>query len=374
MKTFIICLWALILLPLAVEAKDQVSFDGHEDMLSSLPGEVSELLPGEIYSSDPYEMAQGAEKMADLGYIVNAILDAIGMRLDESLGLLATLLGLVIIGAILNSVGSAFSSKGIRDAFSLCASASIFLSAVGAQYSIINSVIDFFGRITTLVNSMIPLMGALYAMGGNIRTAVVNHSSLVIFMGLIENFCSGAALPVSGICIAFAAAGAMSSDLDLSGISSAFKKLYTNTLTFVMVIFTTVMASQNLLASKADSLGGKTVKFAMGNLVPIVGSALAGSIGTVSMGIEYIRSAVGVIGIVIIIIMLLPTIVTLLLAKFAFSLAGGAADLLGCSRESRLIKELGGINGFLIASASVSSVVFVLLLVIFARCASAARV
>ena len=202
-------------------------------------------------------------------------------------------------------------------------------------------------------------------------SAVVNHSSLMLFMNVVENFCARSTLPVAGVCMAFAAVGALSPEISLGSISGAFKKLYTNTLTFVMTIFGTVMATQNLLASKADTIAGKTAKFAMGNLIPVVGSALAGTLGTVSTSVEYIRSSVGVVGIIAVLLMLLPTLVTLLLTKLSLSLASGAAELLGCGREGKIINELSGISGFLLASACICSVTLIFMLTLFAKCTSA---
>ena len=138
-----------------------------------------------------------------------------------------------------------------------------------------------------------------------------------------------------------------------------------------MTVFGAVMAAQNLLASKADNLAGRTAKLAVGNLVPVVGSAIAGTLGAVSSSIEYIRSSVGVIGIISVILMVVPTIVTLLLTKLILSLSAGAAEILGCSREGKVIGELVGINGFLLAAACICSVTFIFLLTLFAKCASA---
>ena len=281
------------------------------------------------------------------------------------------MMGILILSAVMNAVKGSFRSSGIGEVFSICAGIGVFLTAVSAQYSIVSSVSDFFTRICAFANAMLPLMGALYAMGGNVASAVANHSSLMIFMSIVENFCAHTVIPVSGICIAFAAAGVLSSEVSLGSLAGSFKKLYTNTLTFTMTVFGTVMAAQNLLASKADTLAGKTAKFAVGNLIPVVGSALAGTLGTISTSIEYIRSSVGVLGIMAVSLMLIPTVVTLLITKLVLSLSSGMVEMLGCSREAKIIGEMAGINGFLLAASCICSVAFIFMLTLFAKCSSA---
>ncbi len=346
-------------------------YDEYKEMLEALPDDVASLFPEKLYSDDIKDIADGAAEITDFGYIIKTVFSFIGLELGSAIKLFASLIGILILVAVMSALKSSFSSSALNSAFSVCASSAVFLVAAASQYAIVRSVSDFFMRICTFANAMIPLMGALYAMGGNVGSAVVNHSSLMIFMNVVENFCARSALPMAGVCMAFAATNALSPEINLGGISGVFKKLYTNTLTFVMTVFGTVMAAQNLLASKADTLAGKTAKFAASNFIPVVGSAIAGTLGTVGTSIEYIRSSVGVIGIIAVILMVLPTVITLLLTKLVLSLASGAADILGCSREGKVIGELAGINGFLLAAACICSVTFIFLLTLFAKCSSA---
>lgn len=376
-RVLIITLSACVLLSVlmfsvgAEEDETLACDDEYRKMLEAIPSDIADLLPQKLFSVKTEDIVAGATEMTSFSYVINIALEYLGLELKSAVKLLATLIGILMLAAVLNAVKSSFSSPAVSEAFSICASVAVFLTAIVAQFNIISSVSEFFSRLTTLANSMIPLLGALYAMGGNVTGAVVGHSSMVIFMTLLENLCAGTALPVAGICIAFSAVGALAPTMGIGGISAFFRKTYTGILTFTMTVFTTVMAAQSLLASKTDSIAGKAAKFAVGNMVPLVGSAIAGTLGTVAASVEYIRAGVGVMGIVIIILLLLPTLLTLLVTKYAFSLASGAADILGCSAEGRLINELSGINGFLLASACICSVTLIFLLTFLAKCSSA---
>ena len=363
---------SLITLSVFAENDEKIDcYDEYKEMLDALPDDVASLLPEKLYSENINDIANGAKELVDFNYIMKSIFSFIGLELGSVLKLFATLMGVLILAATMNAVKNSFSSSALNSAFSVCTSCAVFLVAAASQYAIVKTVSEFFTRICVFANTMIPLMGALYAMGGNVGSAVVNHSSLIIFMNIVENFCARSALPMAGVCMAFAATNALSPEINLGGIAGVFKKLYTNTLTFIMTIFGTVMAAQNLLASKADTLAAKTAKFAVGNMIPVVGSAIAGTLGTVSTSVEYIRSSVGVVGIIGVVLMVLPTVITLLLTKLMLSLASGAAEILGCGREGKIIGELAGINGFLLAAACICSVTFIFLLTIFAKCSSA---
>jgi stage III sporulation protein AE len=355
-------------------AEDEKLECGQEylDMLDGLPDEVADLLPEKLFSNNVEDITEGAKEALDFNYIVGAIASQLGLKLKSILKMSALILGVLILSSVLNSAKSSFSSEGVSRAFSTLSACALFLSAIGYQLSIIQSVSDFFRRICLFTNTLVPLMGVLYAMGGNVATAVVNHSSLVIFMSIVENFCSKSAIAITGICIAFASVSAIMSEISIGSISAFFKKTYTQGLGFFMSIFVTVMGAQSLIAGRADTLAGKAAKFAVGNLIPTVGSALAGTLGTVGGSVEYIRASIGTVGIVAIILMLAPTLITLILAKFAFGLLEGAADILGCSTEKKVISELSSINGFLLAVSAICSVCLIFIMAMFAKCSAAA--
>lgn len=373
----LIAVGVLMLSAAAVGAEEgqPIEFESeYREMLEALPEDVAELLPEKLFSGNVSDIVEGAKELTSFEYFSDIVVKYLGLEIKSAVKLLATLIGILLLAATLNTLKTAFSSPAVCEAFSLSASCAVFLTAVASQYTIIESVSQFFSRLTALVNTMIPLLGVLYAMGGNVAGAVVSHSSLMVFMTVVENLCAGTAMPVAGICVAFSAVNALSPGLGIGGLSSFFKKTYTSALALTMTVFTTVMSAQSLLASKADSLAGRAVKFAVGNMVPLVGSAIAGTLGTVSTAVEYIRAGVGVIGVVVIILLLLPTLLTLLVTKYAFSLASGVADVLGCSTEGRMISELSGINSFLLAGACICAVTLILALTIFAKCATAAAV
>lgn len=375
-KIRVLVLAALLIFSISftVSAEEEgVDFsEEYREMLDALPDDVAELLPEELFSDKASDIAEGAKETVSFGYLLGIIAEKLGLEIRSALKLFASVLGVLLLCAVMNSVKTTFSSSGVGNAFSVLSSCAVFLIAVAAEFNIIRSVSEFLSRLCIFANSMVPLMGVLYAMGGNVASAVVGHSSLMIFMTLVENFCVQSAVPITGICMAFATVGAVAPEINIGSLSGFFKRSYTQALTFLMTVFVTVVGAQSLLASKADTLAGKAAKFAIGNLVPTVGSALAGTFGTISTSIEYIRASVGIIGIVAIILMLVPTLITLLVTKLVFGLLGGAADILGCGSEKKIITELASINGFLLAVSCICSVCFIFIMTIFAKCSAAA--
>lgn len=363
----------LLFMSLPISAEESIGCaDEYFDMLDALPDDIAELLPDKLFSDKASDIGEGASEAVSFGYVIDVVARHLGLELKGALKLLAAILGLLILSSLMNSVKTSFSSSGISDAFSVITSCAVLLTAFASEYTIVRSVAVFFERLCLFVNSILPLTATLYAMGGNVASAVVHHSSLMIFIALIENFCAKSAMPVAGICMSLSTVGAVAPDINIGSVSKLFKKTYTQILGFMMTLFVAVMGGQSLLAGKTDTLAGRAAKFAVSNLIPTVGSALSGTLGTVAASVEYIRASIGIIGIVAVILMLIPTLVTLLVTKFTFAILECAADLLGCTAEKKILDELSAINGFLLSLAAIASVSFIFVMTIFAKCSSAA--
>ena len=134
------------------------------------------------------------------------------------------------------------------------------------------------------------------------------------------------------------------------------------------------MTVQNQLSAKADSLGARAAKYALGSFIPVVGGTVGDSFRTVAASVEYIRSTVGGIAILVILLLLLPPLISLALGRSAVNITSAVAKMLGCEQEGRLLSEIGNVYGYMIAVCSICSVVFIYALTLFVRCSAASGV
>jgi hypothetical protein len=93
---------------------------------------------------------------------------------------------------------------------------------------------------------------------------------------------------------------------------------------------------------------------------------------TVAGGVSYLKSIVGISGIVFVVLLLLPVLISLVLTRLVFLLTSGVADMLGCETEGKLLSELSSVWGVMIAVVSMCAVMFIFALVIFVRITIAA--
>ena len=329
-------------------------------VIDELPDEVASELPEGFFGSEDEDIGEAILEVSSPKYIFSYIASLVSLGVSDAVSIAATLCGILVISAVFSALRNSIGSPALSKAIEFCSSCAIFAAIIGIQRARIALVGDFFERVNSLMLGMIPVAGTVWAMGGNISTATVGSAGLYSFLSISEFFCAKTLMPVTSLCIAFALCRSLSPELDLSGFSSGIKKTYTFILGFIMTVMLALLSAQTSLAVAADGTAARAAKMVTSSMIPIVGGSVSETLRTVASSVQYIKSVVGVSGIVFLLMLLLPTLISLLLARLAFLFSGSVADLLGCERESRLIGELGIVYGCMIAVVSMCSVMFIL--------------
>lgn len=341
--------------------------DGFSDAAGALPDESLSTLPEGFFSSDPSAAGEAVEEMVSVDYLANTFLSLIGLELSGAVKLLAVLCGLLILSAVFGTAQKSLSSERLSTAFGFCSTAAIFSAIATLQFQQMERVALFFERLGSLMGSMIPVLGSLWAMGGNVATASAGTGTLYVFLTVCQRICSVTVLPVCGVCTVLALCNALSPEVGVRGITGALKKIYTFSLGTIMTLLLTSLSAQTTLTAAADSTAARAAKLVTSTAIPIVGGSVGETLRTLSSGVQYMKGIVGVGGIVLLLLLVLPVLVSLILARLSFLLAVGVAELLGCDQEARLLSELGGVWGTMIAVVAMTSVMFILALCLFIK-------
>lgn len=371
-KIFLAFVFFSIVLALPIFAEDTGELPSEfSELVEQLPSEIEEYLPSEIYSKEPTDVAEGVGKMSDAKYVMSIIGEILGIELKKRLSLFASLMGILLLVSVFNAFKAGLAEGALSKAVSFCSTALIFSLMTASLVSDLEMVKTFFDRIGTLILGVIPTVSVVYAMGGNVTTAAASSGALYIFLSFCETVCASTVIPVAAMLTAFSLCSALSPNLKLSSLSSALKKCYTLFLTLVMSVLLFVLSSQTLLSSSADSITARAAKLMASSAIPIVGGSVGETLRTVGATVSYIKSITGLGGIFFVFILVLPTVVSLLVTRLFLILSASVAELLGCDSECRVLSDIGGIYGTLIAVVSAVAVTFILALGVFLRCSLA---
>lgn len=345
--------------------------DEYEDYLDSIPDELRDLLPDGLFSKDAGEVGGAVTEMSSFSYLLSTLFELVGLKLADVAKMLAQIVGVLLLSAAVRCLKASFRSETVAKAFSFVSVCIVTLCLVSKSYAGIASVTAYFDRLSKMTAATLPLMGALYAMGGNVAAAVASSAGLATFLAVLEQVVAKSIVPFCGICMASALVSGLDPTLRTGTLVSTLKKNYTTVLSFLMMLLVAMLATQTTLGARQDSLAMKSVKFAAGNWIPVVGGSVGELLRTVSTSVGYLRGAVGLSGILLLLLTLLPTLVELFLARAAWQISASLADLLGCDSEKRLLEEFASLLGYLIAAVSITSSVLLLSLTLLTHCAAA---
>lgn len=340
-------------------------------LLEEIPEEVRDRIPDLLFSNEKNELNDGAQEIGSFRFLLQAVLDLVGLRLGKCTKMLALICGILLLSAVCNAIKGALRTEGIARAFSFLSSAVILCSILGEGYQSILSVTSYFQTLGRITTACIPLMAALYAMGGNVTAAVASTTGLTIYLTVLEELILKSIVPFCGICLAFAMMRALDPALRLGTLADTVKKNYTTFLAFLMMLLSGMLATQNVLGAGKDSLAMRSARFAAGNMIPIVGGSISELLRTVRTGVGYLRGTLGICAVLLLLLTVLPTLIELLLVRLTWQIAASVADMLGCDSEKKLLDEMASLSGYLLAAVAICSSVVVLALSLLIHCTSA---
>jgi hypothetical protein len=210
----------------------------------------------------------------------------------------------------------------------------------------------------------------MYAMGGNVTSALIHNYGIIVFLSILENVCIISVESILGICMSVTIASTFVNNFNLLSISNGIKKAFSFFWGFIMISYTTFISTQSLLGSRADNLSSKAAKMLAAQMIPIAGNTIGESLRIVGASIEYLRTSIGIIFIVILLLMTIPPIISIALYRLSFNLSTAIAGLLGCDKEGKVLNEVSNILGYPLGILSICTLILIFIFTVFAKCAS----
>ena len=195
----LLCLFAS---PFNVFAQEDSDIpDEYDDMLDSLPNDIADMLPDEIFSDDINSIAQGTKELTSWDYIFNTVFDILGLNIKAIVKSVATIIGLLVLCALLNMLKSTIKSAATERILNLISISTLVLVVLKISYEPLQRAMQLLQEMRVFTNTISPVMCSIYAMGGNVTHALVHNYGLIVFLSILENICIVALESILGVCL-----------------------------------------------------------------------------------------------------------------------------------------------------------------------------
>lgn len=286
------------------------------------------------------------------------ITDRLSVVVDRLLPHASGIVAILVLASLIgNAVGDGHAMASACELLSMIALAGAVYSLIGGAVDLVCVAID---ALCTFVASYLPVMATLYCMGGNPLAASASTSGLMLFLSIMQTLESKFFVPLFRLSLAVMISSALPSSVDLRSVWSFIKSSLTTLLVFLFSSLNFVLGLGTLFSAGKDTFALRTVRFAGGNFIPVIGSLLGEASKTVFSSAASIKAVSGTGAIVALMSIVLPPIVVLLAYKLAILFCAAMARLLGRERESGFLYDVNGLLGVLLGLVCGSASVFVI--------------
>ena len=229
------------------------------------------------------------------------------------------------------------------------------------------SVKESLSALTNFFSSLIPIFTGIMTAGGNINSAPVQALNMNITLSVIAKVSSSLLLP---LCFALFSL-ALLSGIDGGGVSSVAKGIKGVFMWLLGISTTVILAAvsmQSMIAGAADSAYLRAAKYAASGMIPVVGSTVSGALATLSGGLSYVKSAVGISAVFIIISISLSPLICLLLHRLAFSVSISFLEYMGSGGGVRVFSAFRTALDALISVYVISVIIYISEIIVFIKC------
>lgn len=351
-------LLCLLLLPLpALAAEGPAEY--LDELASGLPSLFRDALP-----EDPTDREALAEAVG-IRHLFEVALLGFGEASPLALGTLLAVLGLTLLYSLLGGMREHLGA-GIAKAADAALGAALVLLLYERLSGVFLRASAYLRDLAALAKVSAPVMGGLWLAGGNTASAAVGGGGMAALSLLLETLCGEALLPLLRVMLGFLLVSAIG-EVRTEGMATTVRNLYLTVMGFFSVL---VMASQalgNALGTAGDSFSLRTMRFALGQMVPVVGGTVSGSLGTAMAAVALLRSTAGATVAAAILLPLLPLAAELILVRLTLSLSASLAGMLGAPLPVRLLRGFRSLLDLVLAAVALAGLLFLFLAATFAR-------
>lgn len=311
------------------------------------------------YTEEYEKVLQGKEKTVD--GVIDLLKEKISEFISHGVNNASVLIALLLLSGLFTSFAK---STVATDACNF---------AIGVTFCIFvfqNGIVDIFAansmitQLSETCNALIPVEAALLVSGQKTASAVLSGYSSKVVITLCQYLFKNVTLPLLSLSLAVVPLSQIS---DESGkIGAFFGKCSTFATVSAVSVCGFFLSLRSTLSSAADSVALRSVKFAVGSFVPMVGGALSDAVGYVAGGFSYIKSTCGIMAVCAVLCVTLPYILKSAFSYAVLAVANTVSDIVSPA-QSRITSSLLSVSAGILACEISSAVLFILRLVLFIR-------
>lgn len=342
MKRFVLTFLLLLALPgVCFAAQSALSGDGYRQALSGYDLSAFEKLGDDANSVleqlglDDFDFE--TVTALDAKSCVQVLGRLARQNIQTPLRALLSVLSFTLLSAFLTG----FSGSGLlgqNSSVYSTASALVIAALIAAQCAdTVSLCCATIGICADFVFAFFPAFLVILTVSGSSLTGV---STNTLLLGL--NILSAKLfVPLINCFLALSLCSGMRSSLNIDGALRVVRKGLISLISFCAGAFVTVLSVKTAVASRADALGLRSLRFAINSVVPVIGSAISEGLLSIQSYAGLVKSTVGVVGIIGVIALFLPALINVIGWRVSIAVSVAVSEIFDDRTVCKMLRAFG---------------------------------
>lgn len=271
--------------------------------------------------------------------------------LDDVMSFLPYVCIIIAIAILCSMVGASHSgkNKSINDVIHFVCYGAIVVIVVVWVSKLLALTTSTLNGMKEQMQLIFPLLLTLLtALGGNVAVSVYQPAMAILSSTVVGVFID-ILLPIFTFTLIFTIVSNLAKTIKLNKFSEFFGSCFKWIIGIVLMIFSSFVSIQGLMAGSIDTISLKTAKYTIKSAVPIIGGFLSDGVSLIMVSSVLIKNAIGVGGLLILFGTMLVPLIKIVVLSLLLKLAGAVLEPIADNRISGFVSSISKSIQMLIA-------------------------
>lgn len=268
---------------------------------------------------------------------IEVLWNLIKENLTEPLGAAVTILCFTVLSAFL----SGFSGNRLFSDNSVYSTAASLVIALIISVQCADTIAVACTTIevcSDFIYAFFPVFMVIITVSGGALTSVSTNTLLLSLAQGLNFLASNIFVPLINCFLALSICSGIRSELNIDGALRVIKRVLIGIISFSAGAFVAVLSIKTAVASRADALGLRSLRFAINSVVPVIGSAISEGLLSIQSYSSLIKSSVGIVGIIGIAALFLPALINVVGWRISISISLAVSEIFDDKSVSKMLR------------------------------------
>ena len=230
--------------------------------------------------------------------------------------------------------------------------------------SLVGAANDSCRQISKIIQITFPVLLAFITASGGVSQATIYSPTMLFLQNFTTVYISKILFPLISTMLALSIISNISKCIKLQGFIDFISSFMKWSIGLTGVLFSVMTTIKGFSAGAFDGAGIRTLKYAVGSTIPIVGGMLSGSADIVFSAITLTKNAFGILSVVILFGVVIKPVIEIAALTFALRLVGAITQPMTDNGTYSFIKSCVSTLNFALAGIVVVALMYILTIIL----------